>query len=89
MKHRQNRFVEGLRPVASHPRDPAPLIATGLWRGRILEAPSGSGGFGYDPVFWVPEEGCSAAELPPEIKNRLSHRGMALAALVERIRDEF
>jgi XTP/dITP diphosphohydrolase len=75
--------------LVRHPRDPAPLIATGLWRGRILEVPSGSGGFGYDPVFWVPEEGCSSAELPPELKNRLSHRGRALAAMVERIRNEF
>ncbi|SEO90080.1 RdgB/HAM1 family non-canonical purine NTP pyrophosphatase [Aquisalimonas asiatica] len=65
-----------------HAEDPAPLICQGVWEGRILEAPRGAGGFGYDPVFWVPQEGCSAAELPPETKNRLSHRGQALRALL-------
>jgi XTP/dITP diphosphohydrolase len=64
-----------------HPEDPAPLIASGSWHGRILEAPQGDGGFGYDPVFFDPEYGMSAAEMPAEIKNRISHRGRALAAL--------
>ena len=64
-----------------HQRDPAPLLATGQWDGRILEEPRGGGGFGYDPVFWVPDEACSSAELPPDVKNRISHRGRALAAL--------
>ena len=58
-----------------------PLICQGIWRGVILRAPTGLGGFGYDPVFWVPAEGKTAAELAPEIKNRLSHRGQALAQL--------
>ena len=66
-----------------HAEDPAPLICQGVWEGRVLEAPRGEGGFGYDPVFWVPTEGCSAAELPAETKNRLSHRGQALRALLE------
>lgn len=69
--------------------DPAPLIATGKWRGRIMEAPAGHDGFGYDPLFWVPERGCSAAELEPADKNRLSHRGQALAVMVGQIRSEF
>jgi XTP/dITP diphosphohydrolase len=64
-----------------HQKDPAPLVATGQWDGRILDEPRGAGGFGYDPVFWVPGEACSSAELPPEQKNRISHRGLALAAL--------
>lgn len=64
-----------------HAADPEPLIGQGRWEGRILTAPQGTGGFGYDPVFWVPEQGCSAAELDPAVKNRLSHRGRALAAL--------
>lgn len=68
-----------------HAEDPAPMIATGLWRGEILRSPSGSGGFGYDPLFYVPAQGCSAAELAPGIKNRLSHRAQALAALVEQM----
>ena len=61
--------------------DPQPLIAEGEWRGRILEAPRGAGGFGYDPVFFDPAHACSAAELDPSLKNRISHRGRALAAL--------
>ncbi|HRQ66886.1 MAG TPA: RdgB/HAM1 family non-canonical purine NTP pyrophosphatase [Xanthomonadaceae bacterium] len=64
-----------------HPEDPAPLIASGSWHGRILTAPRGTGGFGYDPVFFDPTHGLSAAEMPAELKNRISHRGRALAAL--------
>jgi XTP/dITP diphosphohydrolase len=63
------------------PGDPAPLHTQGVWQGYILEAPRGSGGFGYDPYFWLPELGLTAAELEPERKNRLSHRGTALQAL--------
>jgi XTP/dITP diphosphohydrolase len=69
--------------LVRHANDPAPLLATGRWDGRILEAPQGAGGFGYDPVFWVPSKNCSSAELPAEVKNRISHRGLALEALVE------
>ncbi len=63
------------------PGDPAPLRTEGVWEGYILEAPRGSGGFGYDPYFWLPELGLTAAQLEPERKNRLSHRGLALEAL--------
>jgi len=69
--------------VVRHARDPAPLIATGKWDGRILEFPVGTGGFGYDPVFWVPTHNCSSAELPAEVKNSISHRGQALASLMK------
>lgn len=65
-----------------HDADPTPLICQGTWEGRILSAPRGDNGFGYDPVFFVPTHDCSAAELPAEIKNRLSHRGQALTKLV-------
>jgi XTP/dITP diphosphohydrolase len=65
--------------------DPQPIIAEGRWQGSILQAPRGVGGFGYDPVFLDPEEGRSAAELDPAIKNRISHRGRALAALKQRL----
>lgn len=65
-----------------HAEDPTPLICQGTWEGRILFAPQGDNGFGYDPVFWVPSERCSSAELTPEVKNRLSHRGQALARLL-------
>lgn len=62
--------------------DPAPLIAEGLWRGRILHAPQGEMGFGYDPVFFTEAQG-PAGELDPAVKNRVSHRGLALARLRE------
>jgi XTP/dITP diphosphohydrolase len=65
-----------------HAEDPTPIICQGTWEGRILLAPSGENGFGYDPLFFVPEQNCSSAELPPEIKNRLSHRGQALRRLL-------
>ena len=68
--------------LVRHADDPVPLISVGKWDGRILTEPAGTGGFGYDPLFLVPGHGCSAAELPPAIKNRLSHRGQALAAIV-------
>jgi len=65
-----------------HAQDPVPLIAQGAWEGIILPAVRGNGGFGYDPLFFVPGEGCTSAELPPERKNLLSHRGQALEKLV-------
>lgn len=65
-----------------HANDPMPLICQGTWEGRILTAPRGTQGFGYDPVFFVPTHNCSSAELPPEMKNALSHRGQALRKLV-------
>jgi XTP/dITP diphosphohydrolase len=72
--------------VLRHAEDPTPLICQGTWEGRILFAPAGEGGFGYDPVFYVPGEDCASAELPPAVKNRLSHRGQALAHLVDRLK---
>ena len=65
------------------PDDPAPTLAEGVWEGCILSAPRGAGGFGYDPLFWVPELGASAAELPRVEKNRIGHRGRAFAVLRE------
>lgn len=67
--------------------DPQPLIAEGVWEGRILDLPRGGGGFGYDPVFLDPDHGCSAAELDPALKNRISHRGRALAVLKQRLNE--
>lgn len=66
-----------------HAEDPTPLICQGTWEGRILTEPRGEGGFGYDPLFFVPEAGKAAAELAPEQKIELSHRGKALAQLVQ------
>lgn len=71
-----------------HPEDPQPIIADGSWHGEILLNPRGNGGFGYDPYFFLANLGKTAAELPMEQKNRISHRGKALAQLVERIRQE-
>lgn len=68
-----------------HAEDPTPLISIGTWEGQILEAPRGNGGFGYDPLFLVPDLGRCAAELAPEEKNRISHRGQAVTQLVEQI----
>jgi len=69
-----------------HALDPTPLICQGTWEGRILFEPRGTNGFGYDPVFYVPGHDCASAELPPEIKNRLSHRGQAMARLLAALR---
>ena len=81
---RSARFVCVLA-LLRHADDPMPLIAQGVWEGRILRQRRGSGGFGYDPVFHSPAHGCSAAELPAATKNRDSHRGRALAQLRTRL----
>lgn len=73
--------------MVRHPEDPEPVLAEGRWHGRILAAPRGDGGFGYDPVFLDPDSGLSAAELDAATKNARSHRGRALAALRARLAD--
>ncbi len=65
-----------------HEFDPTPIICQGTWEGRILFEPRGTNGFGYDPIFFVKTHNCSSAELPPEVKNKLSHRGQALRLMV-------
>ena len=70
------------------PEDPQPIIADGAWQGEIQFNPRGEGGFGYDPHFYLPDLGKTAAELSMGQKNRISHRGKALARLVERVREE-
>jgi XTP/dITP diphosphohydrolase len=69
--------------------DPAPLIAEGMWHGRILDAPRGEKGFGYDPIFFDPTLDAGASELDARIKNRVSHRAQALTKLREMMRGEF
>jgi XTP/dITP diphosphohydrolase len=81
---RQARFVCAL-VYLRHAEDPVPVIALGSWPGEILEAPRGSGGFGYDPLFGVPGLGKSAAELSAAEKARLSHRGRALRSLLRQL----
>ncbi len=72
-----------------HANDPAPLIAEGAWHGRVIAPARGSDGFGYDPHFYLPDLGCTAAELPADTKNRISHRGQALGRLVEQLKAEW
>jgi XTP/dITP diphosphohydrolase len=84
-KLRTARFV-CVMVFMEHADDPLPIIAQGVWEGRILTQAVGSNGFGYDPVFFVPEYNCSSAELSPEVKNSLSHRGIALKQLTNAIK---
>mgnify|MGYP002819263101 CR=1 FL=1 len=70
-----------------HADDPVPLIVQCDWKGDILAYPRGNGGFGYDPLFWIPECGMSVAELSAEEKNRLSHRGRALQSLITQLKE--
>lgn len=68
-----------------HAEDPTPLVCHGIWHGEITLAPAGTAGFGYDPVFYIATEGCTSAELPPGRKQQLSHRGKALAQLLNQL----
>lgn len=79
-QQRSARFV-CIMVYLRHADDPLPIIAEGIWEGQILMQPIGEQGFGYDPVFWVEEHQCSSAQLAPEVKNRLSHRGQAVRML--------
>ncbi len=72
-----------------HANDPTPLICQGSWEGRILHEVAGEGGFGYDPLFFVPELDCSSAQLPKEEKNRISHRGRAMQQLLEQLKARY
>ncbi|MCX7084526.1 MAG: RdgB/HAM1 family non-canonical purine NTP pyrophosphatase [Methylococcales bacterium] len=67
----------------AHANDPCPIIAQGVWEGKILTKPAGSNGFGYDPVFWVPDHQCASAELSADDKNAISHRGQAIRSLTQ------
>ncbi|MCP1641650.1 XTP/dITP diphosphohydrolase [Pseudomonas citronellolis] len=83
-EQRGAQFVSVLALVR-HADDPLPILCEGIWEGSILHEARGEHGFGYDPLFWVPASGCSSAELPPEQKNRLSHRARAMALLKQRL----
>jgi len=71
------------------PADPEPLIADARWPGEVIDAPRGNHGFGYDPHFWLPGERCTAAELAPEVKNRISHRGLAMREMARRLAEDW
>jgi XTP/dITP diphosphohydrolase len=79
---RRSARFQCLMVYLRHAADPTPVVCQGTWEGSILYGPQGENGFGYDPVFFVPTQHCSAAELDAEIKNALSHRGQALRKLV-------
>lgn len=81
---RRAHFVSVL-VIVRHAEDPQPLIAEGEWQGEILAELRGEGGFGYDPLFFDPKHGVTAAEMPAELKNQVSHRGQAMAALLHRL----
>ncbi|MES9944667.1 MAG: non-canonical purine NTP pyrophosphatase, RdgB/HAM1 family [gamma proteobacterium symbiont of Ctena orbiculata] len=79
----RNARFQCLLVYMRHAEDPTPIICQGTWEGKILTEPRGENGFGYDPIFYVPTHDCSSAELAPEIKNSLSHRGQALKKLLQ------
>ncbi len=81
-QHRTARFICVI-VFMKHADDPTPVIAQGTWEGRILDKPCGENGFGYDPIFWIPEYQCTSAQLLPKVKNVISHRGQALKALTK------
>jgi XTP/dITP diphosphohydrolase len=86
-EERRTARFQCLMVYLRHAHDPTPLICQGTWEGRILFAPRGENGFGYDPVFYVPTHDCSSAELPPATKNAISHRGQALRKLLAALRE--
>ena len=71
--------------LVRHADDPQPLIAEGEWHGEIVAEAAGEAGFGYDPLFWVPQQACTSAQLDATLKNRLSHRGQAMMVLQRRL----
>nr|HET7858120.1 non-canonical purine NTP pyrophosphatase [Caldimonas sp.] len=85
---RRARFVSTIVAVRSGD-DPEPLIAVGRWHAEVLDAPRGSGGFGYDPLVFVPALGKTVAELAPAVKNRVSHRAQAAERMLALLRDEW
>ena len=84
-ERRSARFI-CVMVFLEHAEDPFPVIAQGVWEGQILYQPIGDNGFGYDPVFWVPEQQCASAELSAVVKNSLSHRNKALRSLTDLIK---
>jgi XTP/dITP diphosphohydrolase len=83
----RSAFYVCVMVLVRRPADPRPLVAEGVWRGEIARAARGSNGFGYDPLFFIPSIRKTAAELDPEHKNRISHRGVALTRLIGLLND--
>lgn len=87
-KHKRSAVFNCVLVYLRHADDPTPIVCHGQWQGEITESQHGQGGFGYDPIFWVPEKNCTAAELSKAEKNAISHRGKALAMLLSQLQDE-
>jgi XTP/dITP diphosphohydrolase len=87
-QQQRNAHFQCVMVFMRHARDPSPIIAEGSWHGFIVDKPAGDNGFGYDPIFWVPEHNCTSAQLAPEMKNQLSHRGKALKQLLSLLNAE-
>ena len=85
--HQRSARFQCVMVYLRHENDPTPLICQGTWEGLITTAPEGSNGFDYDPVFWVPDHHCTAAQLSSEVKNSISHRGQALKKLLAAFHD--
>jgi XTP/dITP diphosphohydrolase len=88
LRDRRSAYYACIMVMLRHPDDPRPLVAEGIWHGEIARAPKGSNGFGYDPLFFLPSLQKTAAELPPEHKNRISHRAIALEKLLGLLDDQ-
>ncbi|MGB2140670.1 MAG: RdgB/HAM1 family non-canonical purine NTP pyrophosphatase [Psychrobacter sp.] len=88
-KQNPNASIKGMfvcvLALVRHADDPLPIIAQGLWQGEILDAPHGDGGFGYDPLFWLPQLEATAASLDSAHKNQISHRGQAIRQLLQQL----
>jgi XTP/dITP diphosphohydrolase len=87
VKDQRSAYYACLMVFVRHPEDPRPLVAEGIWRGEIAREPRGANGFGYDPLFFIPSLGKTAAELAPAHKNRISHRAIALKKLISLLND--
>lgn len=87
-KHQRSARFQCLLVFIRHATDPTPIICQGSWDGEILLESRGTNGFGYDPLFLVPDYCCSSAELEPAIKNKISHRGRAMAILLDRLKKQ-
>ena len=92
LRQQQNTPITGyfvcVLALVRHADDPLPIIAQGLWQGEILEAPQGENGFGYDPLFWVPDLQLTAAAMTAEQKNKISHRGLAINSLLQQLANQ-
>ena len=86
-QHQRRARYQCVLVYMRHAADPTPVICQGSWEGSILDRPTGEGGFGYDPLFFVPSHNCSAAQLSPEEKGKISHRSLALSDLLQRLPD--